>query len=80
MRRGLWTGLLTLATAAGSSGCFLNMYSSDPVRRYRQLFNNSEDLRLIEDDLERFWMVDLPTNLSLKRYQGMANPAARRRF
>lgn len=80
MRRGIWMGLLALVTAAGSSGCFLNAYSSDPIRRYRQLFNQSEDLRLMEDDLERFWMIDLPSNLSLKRYNGMANPAARRRF
>jgi hypothetical protein len=53
------------------------MYSSDPVRRYRQLFNQSEDLRLLEDDLERFWMVDQPSHLSLKRYHGQADPAAR---
>lgn len=78
MRRTLILGLLAVVSL-GSTGCFLNMYSPDPIRRYRQLLNQSQDLSLIEDDLERFWMVDLPSNLSLKLYNGMGNPAARRR-
>jgi hypothetical protein len=80
MRRGLAIGLLALLTSAGSTGCFLNMYSSDPIRRYRQLFYQSEDLRLIEDDIERFWMIDQPSNLSFQRYNGFAFPNARTRF
>lgn len=80
MRRQWILGVLAAATAMSSVGCFLNMYSSDPIRRYRQLFFQSEDLRLIEDDIERFWMVDQPTQLSLKRYSGMGDPAARRRL
>lgn len=80
MRRVFMMGLLAVVTTASSAGCFLNMYSTDPIRRYRQLFFQSEDLRLIEDDLERFWMIDQPSNLSLKRYHGMADPGARRRW
>lgn len=77
MRRVLMTGLICVI-AASSSGCFMNMYSADPVRRYRQLFFQSEDLRLIEDEIERFWMIDNPSALSLKRYSGLGDPAARR--
>ena len=76
MRRVWITGLLAVVTATSSAGCFLNMYSADPIRRYRQLFYQSEDLRLLEDDLERFWMIDQPSQLSLKRYHGLGAPAA----
>lgn len=80
MRRVFMMGLLTVLTTISSTGCFVNMYSTDPVRRYRQLFFQSEDLRLLEDDMERFWMIDQPSNLSDKPYHGFGKPAARRRF
>ena len=76
MRRVLITGLLAVITTTSSTGCFLNMYSADPIRRYRQLFFQSEDLRLLEDELERFWMIDQPSQMSLKRYNGLGAPAA----
>jgi hypothetical protein len=76
MRRVLITGLLAVVTTTSSAGCFLNMYSADPIRRYRQLFYQSENLRLLEDDMERFWMIDQPSQLSLKRYHGLGEPAA----
>lgn len=79
MRRVLLTGLLAVVAMTSSAGCFLNMYSADPLRRYRQLFYQSEDLRLIEDDMERFWMIDRPSALSLKREFGMGDPYARSR-
>lgn len=78
MRRSVQSCVLAAVAAVGMSGCFINMYSSDPIRRSRQLFNQSEDLRLIEDDWERFWMVDQPSHLSLKRYHGFGDPSARR--
>lgn len=77
MRRVLMMGLMAVITATTSAGCFINEYASDPIRRYRQLFFQSEDLRFLEDDLERFWMIDQPTQLSLKRYHGLGDPAAR---
>ncbi len=79
MRRGFVIGMLVTLTTFSSTGCFLNMYSADPLRRYRQLFYQSEDLRLIEDEIERFWMIDQPSALSLKRYSGLGDPSARRR-
>lgn len=80
MRRAMLTGLLAIVTAAGSAGCFLNEYSADPLRRYRQLFFQSQDLALIEDDLERFWMLEQPSWLSPKRYNGYGIPSARANF
>ena len=71
MLRIFGVGLL-IAAATGSVGCFWNMYSADPIRRYNQLFNQSVDLMLIEDEVERFWQVDQPTNLSPYRYNGFA--------
>jgi hypothetical protein len=78
MRRSVLSSLLVAIAATSLSGCFVNQYSSDPIRRSRQLFNQSEDLRLLEDDWERFWMVDQPSNMSLKRYHGTGDPSARR--
>jgi hypothetical protein len=61
-----------IAAAVSSTGCFWNMYSADPIRRYNQLFNQSSDLMLIEDEYERFWQVDQPSNLTPYRYHGYA--------
>lgn len=80
MRRGLLMGLLAIMTTTSSTGCFLNMYNPEPVRRYRQLFFQSEDLRALEDEMERFWMIDQPSQLHLKRSHGLGDPAARRHF
>lgn len=76
MRRLLPACLLGLALL--STGCFINQYSSDPIRRYQQLFYQSQDLRLIEDDVERFWQLNQPSQLSLRRYNGLGDPEARR--
>jgi hypothetical protein len=76
MRRLFAVGAL-VATAVSSTGCFWNMYSADPIRRYNQLFNQSSDLMLIEDEVERFWQVDQPSNLTPYRYHGYALPTPR---
>ena len=79
MRR-LVQACLLLAAATASTGCFVNQYSADPVRRYNQLFAQSSDLMLIEDDIERFWMLDQPSNLTPFRYYGLAPFNQVRRF
>lgn len=76
MRRVFLTCLLGIVTASSTAGCFLNMYAAEPIRRYRQLFFQSQDLALMEDDMERFWMIDQPSQLSLKRYNGLGDPSA----
>ena len=55
---------------AGNSGCFINIYSSDPNRRILELLNNSEDLRMIEDEWERIWFTDQPSHLTPERVDG----------
>jgi hypothetical protein len=66
--------LLVLAAVAGlvlgSTGCFINIYSSDPNRRILELLNNSEDLRQIEYEWERIWFTDHPSHLTPERVDG----------
>ena len=58
----------------GQSGCFINIYSSDPNRRILQLLNQSEDLRQIEYEWERIWFVDQPSHLTPERVHGGLMP------
>jgi len=73
MRR-LMLALLACCCMLGSTGCFLNMYSSDPNRRMLQLMNQSEDLRQIEREWEHFWMIDQPSHLTDERVHGGVAP------
>ena len=57
MRRWL-CGLILMLTLVSSSGCFVPIYSGDPVRRARQLLYTSENLRMIHDEWERIWFLD----------------------
>jgi hypothetical protein len=56
--------------ATGNTGCLLNQYSSNPNLRMRELLNNSENLRQIEYESERFWMNDQPSHLTPERVHG----------
>ena len=69
MRRIICSVLLGLALAS-STGCLLPMYSGDPVRRTRQLVFTSENLRMILDEWERFWMLDQPDHMTPYRTHG----------
>jgi hypothetical protein len=65
--------LLLLAASAAilaNAGCFLNRYSSDPVERMQQLMYESENLRQIQGEVERFWMNDQPSHLTPDRTHG----------
>ena len=53
-----------------NAGCFLNIYSSDPVLRIQELLNTSEDLRQIEYEWERIWFTDHPSHLTPDRVDG----------
>jgi hypothetical protein len=69
MRRLLF--LVALAgIGLGNTGCFINIYSSDPNRRILELLNNSEDLRQIEYEWERIWFTDHPSHLTPERVDG----------
>jgi hypothetical protein len=68
MRRVLM--LLVLASVLTNTGCFLNIYSSNPNRRIVELLNTSEDLRQIEAEWERIWFTDQPSHLTYDRVHG----------
>jgi hypothetical protein len=69
MRRLLQATALA-AVLVSNSGCFINLYSSDPNRRVQELLNQSEDLRMIEDEWERIWFTDQPSHLTPYRTHG----------
>jgi hypothetical protein len=65
--------LLLLVAAGlilGNTGCFINLYSSNPNRRILELLNQSEDLRQIEYEWERIWFTDHPSHLTPERVDG----------
>ena len=69
MRRLLFS-LAVVGAALANTGCFINIYSSDPNRRILELLNNSEDLRQIEYEWERIWFTDHPSHLTPERVDG----------
>jgi hypothetical protein len=69
MRRGLLVAFLG-GLLASNSGCLINIYSSDPNRRMHELLNQSEDLRQIELEWERFWFTDQPSHMTPERVHG----------
>jgi hypothetical protein len=58
-------GLFSLCT-----GCALPAYSGDPQRRAQELVYTSENLRLVQDEWERFWMLDQPDHMTPYRTHG----------
>jgi hypothetical protein len=73
MRR-LLVGIAASVLILSQSGCFINIYSSDPNRRVRELLNQSEDLRQIEYEWERIWFTDMPSHLTPERVDGGIMP------
>jgi hypothetical protein len=69
MRR-LMLLIVPAALLLGNAGCFLNIYSSDPNLRIRELLNNSEDLRQIQYEWERIWFTDHPSHMTPERVEG----------
>jgi hypothetical protein len=51
-------------------GCIIPAYSGDPVRRTQQLVYTSENLRLLHDEWERFWLLDQPDHQTPFRTHG----------
>ncbi|HEV3256250.1 MAG TPA: hypothetical protein VG013_05165 [Gemmataceae bacterium] len=58
------------ALVLSNTGCFINVYSSDPNRRMNELLNQSEDLRQIEYEWERIWFTDQPSHMTPERVHG----------
>jgi hypothetical protein len=51
-------------------GCLLNEYQADPVERMQTLMYESENLRQMQGEIDRFWMVDQPSHLTPDRTHG----------
>lgn len=64
-----WWVFIVIALLS-QSGCLLNVWSSDPERRMKQMLTVSENLRMIEDEWERFWLLDQPSHLTPYRVHG----------
>jgi hypothetical protein len=59
-----------LAFTCANTGCIMNMYSSDPNERMQTMLNQSENLRQIQKEVDRFWMIDQPSHLTPDRVHG----------
>jgi hypothetical protein len=62
--RKLLLSIALATTLASNTGCLIPLYSADPARRAQQLFYTSENLRLILDEWERIWFLDMPSHLT----------------
>ena len=69
MRR-LMLGLLLGMALSANVGCFLPIYSGDPAIRTRELLYTSEDFRLILEEWQRIWFVDMPSHMTPYRTHG----------
>ncbi len=73
MRR--FFSLLALGVVlAANTGCFINQYSSDPNMRMEELLNESENLRQMQGEWRRWWMIDQPSHLTPIRVHGGLGP------
>jgi hypothetical protein len=63
---GVVCGLLLSSTV----GCFIPAYSGDTTRRTQELIYTSENLRLINDEWERLWLLDQPDHCTPYRTHG----------
>jgi hypothetical protein len=75
MRR--WRLLLLTAVAGltlGNTGCFINNLPADHNERMAVLLNESEDLRQMQGEWLRFWMVDQPSHMTYQRTHGGIGP------
>ena len=70
MVRRLVLAVVTAGLALGNAGCFIPIYSNQPVTRVNDMLNTSEDLRQIENEWRRIWFVDQPSHLTYDRIHG----------
>lgn len=57
-----------------NTGCFLNIWSPDPVIRGEQLIYVSENYRQMQNTYRRFWFTDQPSHLTYERIHGGIGP------
>jgi hypothetical protein len=68
--RHLFLLVVMACVLGGNAGCLLNAYPADPTLRMQVLLNQSENLRQIQGEWMRFWMVDQPSHLTFDRIDG----------
>ena len=68
--RKLLLGTLLSVTLLANIGCVVPIYSPNPTRRMTQLLNSSENLRMITDEWERIWLLDMPSHMTPYRVHG----------
>jgi hypothetical protein len=78
MRKSLVTiALVVAALATLSEGCApvpLPRYAAYGPRRVEELLVDSENLRMIGDEWERFWFLDQPSHMTPFRTHGGLGP------
>lgn len=63
--------LLALSVAlVSSTGCLIPAYSGDSKQRTGELITTSENLRLVRDEWQRFWLLDQPSHATPIRTHG----------
>ena len=65
--------ILALACAlvlSANVGCLIPIYSGDPAIRTKELLFSSEDMRMILDEWERIWFLDMPSHMGPRRVHG----------
>ncbi len=68
--RKLLLGLVCSMIVGATTGCIIPAYSGDPSRRTQELLYTSENLRLLQDEWERFWLLDQPDHCTPYRTHG----------
>ncbi len=69
MHKWILAAMLGLMTCT-NLGCILPIYNGDRAVRTQQLMFTAEDLRMLQEDWERFWFVDQPSHLAPLRTHG----------
>jgi hypothetical protein len=69
MRRLILGTVLALVLSA-NVGCLIPIYSGDPAIRTKELLFSSEDMRMVLEEWERIWFLDMPSHMSPRRVHG----------
>ncbi|RUL81416.1 hypothetical protein [Tautonia sociabilis] len=65
---------MVLVTSEGCAPVPLPRYAAYPPRRVEELLVDSENLRQIGDEWERFWFLDQPSHMTPFRTHGGLGP------
>ena len=70
MVRRVLLAVVMAGLALSNAGCFIPIYSNQPLERMNELLNTSEDLRQMRAEWERLWFLDQPSHLTEERIHG----------